>query len=183
MTKGTILICDANGNAAEFLKPRLIALGYSVLVTGSALGMARVANLIKVDVILTGATLEKKGDGYAAAEEIRMLFNVPIIYLTGDTATAISAATDYGTLQGSPFTPLAGNKLVRFLRILLRHSAAHASSDKASPTDAYGGASPRRARPPRRSRSRRAVKRLGHAFYSSLRIWPLRLSTITGVSK
>ncbi len=183
MTKGTILICDANGGAAEFLKPRLAALGYCVLVTVSAIGMARVANLIKTDVIVTAATLGKKGDGYAAAEEMRLLFNIPVIYLTGDTATAISAATDYGLLQGSPYKPLAGNKLVMFLRIMLHHSAAHASSDKAAALDAPGGASSRRVRPPRRSRSRSVLKRRGYGLYSALMMWPLRLSTITGVSK
>ncbi len=97
MPESRILIVEDEGIAALDLQKMLTALGYSALdivSTGEdAVREAgeRVPNLVLMDIMLQGEI-----DGVTAAEQIRALFDIPVIYIT--------AYADEATLQRAKIT-------------------------------------------------------------------------------
>ncbi len=97
MPESRILIVEDEGIAALDLKKMLTALGYSaqdIVSTGE--DAIREAGERHPDLVLMDIMLQGEIDGVTAAERIRALFDIPVIYIT--------AYTDEATLQRAKIT-------------------------------------------------------------------------------
>ncbi len=101
MSKGKILIVEDEGITALHLKNVLEGLGYEIAGVSSygdeAINRATEArpDLVLMDIVLKGIV-----DGIDAAEKIRAILNIPVIYLTSHT--------DDSTLQRAKLTEPSG---------------------------------------------------------------------------
>ncbi len=90
MSRKRILICEDEGIVAQDIKARLSDLGYSVPATVSS-GNEVIPALKKArpDLVLMDIMLQGDADGIDAADQIRELYDIPVIYLTAysDTRT------------------------------------------------------------------------------------------------
>jgi PAS domain S-box-containing protein len=103
MTESTVLIAEDEGILAIELKKRLEKLGYKVLAVASSGEEAiELAARHKPDLILMDIVLKGEMDGIEAADKIRGLLNVPVIYLTAysdeDTVKRAKLTEPFGYL-------------------------------------------------------------------------------------
>jgi len=91
-----ILLVEDDVITAKDIKYRLEKIGYEVLdVISSGEEAVAIADELRPDIVLMDITLSGNLNGIEAATEIRMNFNIPIIFLTGysDEDTILRAAT------------------------------------------------------------------------------------------
>ena len=92
-----ILVVEDEGIVAMHLKNRLKSLGYAVsAVVFSGEEAIKKAAETHPDLVLMDIRLKGEMDGIEAAEQIRVRFNIPVVYLT--------AYTDDETLQRAKVT-------------------------------------------------------------------------------
>ncbi|MGA9140820.1 MAG: PAS domain S-box protein [Methanocella sp.] len=105
--KERILVVEDEAIVLLDLKNRLNTLGY-VIVGSSSYGEDAIkkAEETRPDIVLMDIGLKGKIDGVEAADQIRKLFNIPIIYLT--------ANSDFNTLQRAKVTEPFGYILKPF---------------------------------------------------------------------
>ena len=90
MKRKQILIVEDERIIAEDLKKTLVKFGYEVCsVVSSGIAAVEKADELRPDMILMDILLESDMTGIEAAEQIRTIFNIPVIYLTAyaDDAT------------------------------------------------------------------------------------------------
>jgi PAS domain S-box-containing protein len=81
--KAKILIVEDEKNIAEYLQNILEGLGYDIsAIVSSGEEAIKKAEEIKPDLVLMDIVLKGDMDGIEAAEKIRLLFDIPIVYLT-----------------------------------------------------------------------------------------------------
>src|SRR5215211_5478121 len=107
MLKPQILIVENEAFIAQDIRQRLQGLGYSVVAcTGQAEEAVRMARDLKPDLVLMDIMLTHEMDGIEAAEQIRKLHQIPVVYLT--------AYSDRQTLQRAKLTEPFGYILKPF---------------------------------------------------------------------
>ena len=124
LTKPKILIVEDMGIVAEDLRLRLRKMGYDVVGTAASSEVAlekvmrEMPNLVLMDIRLEGSR-----DGIETAELIRSEFNIPAIFLTGntdqDTLRRAKASEAYGFIT----KPFNENELKVMIEIALHKSA------------------------------------------------------------
>ena len=83
MPKAKILIVEDEKAIAKYIQNTLRALGYVVsVIVSSGEEAIKKAEEIKPDLVLMDIVLKGDMDGIEAAEKIRLLFDIPVIYLT-----------------------------------------------------------------------------------------------------
>jgi PAS domain S-box-containing protein len=123
MTEATVLIVEDEGILAIELKKKLENLSYKVLaVASSGEEAVELAAKHKPDLILMDIVLKGEMDGIEAADKIRGLLNVPVIYLTAysdeDTVKRAKLTEPFGYLV----KPYNGKELQIALEVTLyRH--------------------------------------------------------------
>ncbi len=107
MNKHHLLIVEDQNIIAMDLKHRLIGLGYEVVgVSATGEDAIRLADKLRPDLVLMDIRLRGEIDGIQAAEQIRALADLPVIYLT--------AHSDNQTLQRARLTEPYGYVLKPF---------------------------------------------------------------------
>jgi CheY-like chemotaxis protein len=107
MTQPHILVVEDEGIVALELRNRLQGMGYHIAgVADSGEHAIEKAARLKPDLILMDIKLKGQMDGVMAAEQIRINFDIPIIYLT--------AYADEHTLQRAKITTPYGYVLKPF---------------------------------------------------------------------
>ncbi len=97
MSKAKILVVEDEIIIARDIQNKLKQLGYDVPAVASSGGKAiQKASEMSPDLVLMDINLNGDMDGIAAAEQIRIRFNIPVIYLT--------AYSDEATLQRAKVT-------------------------------------------------------------------------------
>ena len=101
MAKTQILVVEDENIIAMDIQSRLERLGYTVPAAASCGAEAiRKAGEIHPDLVLMDIILEGEIDGIEAAEQIKIQFDIPVVYLT--------AHADDGTLQRAKITESYG---------------------------------------------------------------------------
>jgi len=101
MKKAKILVVEDQNIVALNIRNKLKNLGYTVPATAATGEEAiRKAELTGADLVLMDIMLKGDMDGISAAQEIKSLFGIPILYLT--------AYTDEETLGRAKMTEPAG---------------------------------------------------------------------------
>ncbi len=92
MASKRILIVEDDGIVALDIKNSLLSLGYGVcgMAVSSDEAISQVAEA-QPDLVLMDIVLKGKGDGVQAAEQIRSLFDLPVVYLTAHSDEATLA--------------------------------------------------------------------------------------------
>jgi CheY-like chemotaxis protein len=101
MSKGTVLVVEDEAIVAADLSGKLRQLGYEVSgIAAEGEEAVALARQSRPDLVLMDVSLRGTMDGIEAAEAIRSLYNVPVVYLTahGDPAT-LDRAKATGPLQ------------------------------------------------------------------------------------
>ena len=97
MPKAQILIVEDENIVALSIQRRLKKLGYEgLLIVSTGEDAVLQAEKTRPDLVLMDIRLEGEMDGIEAAEKIRALFNIPVVYLT--------AYSDETTLQRAKTT-------------------------------------------------------------------------------
>ncbi len=97
MSKGQILIVEDEGITALHIRNTLEGLGYDVVgISSYGEDAINKAAEVRPDLVLMDIILKGIVDGIDAAEKIRSILNIPVIYLT--------AHADEGTLQRAKLT-------------------------------------------------------------------------------
>ncbi|WP_293131255.1 EAL domain-containing protein [Microcoleus sp. bin38.metabat.b11b12b14.051] len=96
-----ILIVEDESIIAEDISDSLIALGYSITgIVYSGEEAIQSATELRPDLILMDVNLQGEIDGITAAEEIRGLFHIPVVYLTAyadeNTLRRVNATQPFG---------------------------------------------------------------------------------------
>ena len=101
MAKEKILIVEDEGIVSLHIKQSVESLGYSVAgVVHSGDDAIVKATELRPDLVLMDIVLKGAVDGIEAAEKIRSIINIPVVYLT--------AHVDEGTLQRAKVTTPSG---------------------------------------------------------------------------
>ncbi|MEW6328337.1 MAG: response regulator [Thermodesulfobacteriota bacterium] len=83
MAETNILVVEDEGIVAEDIRSSLESLGYTVsAVVSSGQEAIRKAEEYKPDLVLMDIVLKGEIDGIEAANQIRLCFNIPVVYLT-----------------------------------------------------------------------------------------------------
>src|ERR1044072_1660245 len=97
MTQARILVVEDESIVAADIQDRLESLGYDVPTTvASGEKAVELAGLLRPDLVLMDIQLKGRMDGVEAADQIRQLFGIPVIYLT--------ANADHPTVQRAKVT-------------------------------------------------------------------------------
>ena len=106
-TKANILVVEDERVVASDLRFLLEGAGYQVCdMLASGEDAIRTTGTLRPDLVLMDITLRGEIDGIAAAEEIRRLYDIPVVFLT--------AHSDEGTLQRAKITEAFGYILKPF---------------------------------------------------------------------
>lgn len=86
MTKGSILVVEDERIIALDIKQSLVSLGYSVPALASS-GLQALEKVIEFspDLVLMDIMLQGEMDGVKTAEQIRSVYQIPVVYLTSHT--------------------------------------------------------------------------------------------------
>ncbi len=107
MTKASILVVEDEHIVAKDVATRLERRGYAVVAIASTAGEAiEAAGTYRPDLVLMDIMLKGDVDGIAAADSIRELYGIPVVYLT--------AYADENTLQRAKVTDAFGYILKPF---------------------------------------------------------------------
>ena len=107
MTKAQILVVEDENIVAKDIQHRLMQLGYHIPVVASSGEEAlKKAEETRPDLVLMDIRLKGAMDGVEAAEQLRLRFKIPIVYLT--------AFADHETLQRAKVTEPFGYILKPF---------------------------------------------------------------------
>jgi two-component system, cell cycle sensor histidine kinase and response regulator CckA len=107
MARARILVVEDEHIVAKDIATRLIRRGYDVLgIVGSAHEAIEETGVRRPDLVLMDVMLKGEMDGIAAADRIRELHNIPVVYLT--------AYADEKTLQRAKITDAFGYILKPF---------------------------------------------------------------------
>ncbi|HWP93639.1 MAG TPA: response regulator [Thermodesulfobacteriota bacterium] len=88
MSTEKVLVVEDEENLAQYIKFTLNNLGYDVpAVVSSGEDAIQKTGELKPDLVLMDIVLKGEMDGIEAAERIRTIFDIPVIYLTGYTDT------------------------------------------------------------------------------------------------
>jgi diguanylate cyclase (GGDEF)-like protein/PAS domain S-box-containing protein len=97
MTKARILVVEDESIVAADIQDRLESLGYEVPATvASGEKAVEKAGVLRPDLVLMDIQLNGRMDGVVAADQIRLRFGIPVIYLT--------ANADHPTVQRAKVT-------------------------------------------------------------------------------
>jgi two-component system cell cycle sensor histidine kinase/response regulator CckA len=107
MQKAKILIVEDERIVASDLRNRIERLGYAVVgMAGTGEEAIEMASATQPDLVLMDITLQGKIDGVEAADQIRRLHEIPVVYVT--------AHSDEHTLQRAKITEPFGYVLKPF---------------------------------------------------------------------
>jgi len=97
MTQARILVVEDESIVAADIQDRLESLGYEVPATvASGEKAVEQAGVLRPDLVLMDIQLNGRMDGVEAADQIRLRFGIPVIYLT--------ANADHPTVQRAKVT-------------------------------------------------------------------------------
>ena len=83
MSKAKILIVEDERIIAKYIQNTLRALGYDIsAIVSSGEEAIKMAGEVRPDLVLMDIVLKGDMDGIEAAEQIRNLFDIPVVYLT-----------------------------------------------------------------------------------------------------
>ena len=120
MKKIKILVVEDEGLVARDLELMVKGLGYSVVdVLSSGEEAIEKAQKDKPDLILMDITLRGNMDGIEAAEKIRRLTHIPVIYLTAHTDEATFQRAKVTAPHGYTLKPIEQNELKTVIEMAL----------------------------------------------------------------
>jgi DNA-binding response OmpR family regulator len=86
MDKAAVLIVEDEGHVAAFTRKCLESMGYEVTGVASDADLAfKAATVRRPDLVLMDIGLDGPMDGTDAAREMRLQYNLPVVFLTGST--------------------------------------------------------------------------------------------------
>ena len=121
--KERILIVEDERVIAEDIKKTLETLGYIVTsIESSREGALKKAEKDKPDLVLMDVMLQGKMEGFPAAEQIRSLFCIPVVYLTAYSEKNILEEAKITEPYGYIVKPFTDTELYTTIEIALnRH--------------------------------------------------------------
>ena len=133
-----ILLVEDDAEMAGMLRAHLVAEGYDVDVASSTTGAIDAATSAEPDIVLLDIVLGRE-DGREVFRELRLMSDVPTIFLTGrgletDRIAGLKMGADDYIVK--PFS--LGEVSARIETVLRRTSAARAALDPDEPTMVFG---------------------------------------------
>ncbi len=124
---GHILIVEDEPVSAAMIEHQLIKLGYGVAgITGSGEEAIELTARCRPDLVLMDIGLEGEMDGVEAAGAIRRRFEIPVIYLTGNSDDATIERARLTEAHGYLHKPIATPMLHSALQMALAKAAMEA---------------------------------------------------------
>ncbi len=132
MEKKRILIVEDEAVSALALKSNLLDLGYEVAgIVKSGPDAIKTSSELRPDLVLMDITLDGPMDGIEAAEEIRRLFAIPIIYLTAHADAGMVEKAKKTEPFGYLPKPCSMDSLLSAIEVALYKGEADAGRRKA----------------------------------------------------